>query len=594
MQSSTVTAALQDALEKGDIVELEQAITAAEDAIHVSAYSRKTPSSPLGCLIARAKNMYLVHMNACKVYVEPLREACKELSERGIFEALVKARGAPDEVQLCMYTDLCNAESLRREIIEAQRLAVQLLDSTSAQEVDDFLTECSPFLEDRTILALVQKREDLIRETRRRTLGRATTTPQRAGAAKFMLNPSGRERNHRDPPECPRRFELEDDCVSPVTGRHARSAYCSSSGDGPTSYGRRAVCSEPSEEVASSSNSARAAYPAVCDALEKARDSGLERAIMEGASPWMQTVRALRQQAYEAVVCHEHNTRRHLEDAEEDGRAELYRSEMLSRVRRWTAAAEVFSAHHGEKKAAPKGDGEAGSTPRRPVLPLATVLPAPSPACPPSPPASRSQAATVAAADTVNQPLTRVHATNSLSAYAFHTGVRTLTPTRYSRAGAEATVEGAVLGNGVRHRVAEELHTPRLSRDTPNISPIKDMSTTSGAVSLSEQDPLYHRDNTKTEWGDALERGTPRGKVSGGSTSAAAGILAGSSTTTAMLPSLELRRIQARLRAVLQEEDIHRRDIEGTEDFDRSVFLFPVSARIALLRRTEAQRVRAF
>lgn len=594
MQSSTVTAALQDALEKGDIVELEQAITAAEDAIHVSAYSRKTPSSPLGRLIARAKNMYLVHMNACKVYVEPLRKACKELSERGIFEALVKARGAPDEVQLCMYTDLCNAESLRREIIEAQRLAARLLDSTSAQEVDDFLTECSPFLEDRTILALVQKREDLIREARRRTLGRATTTPLRTGAAKFVSNPPGRERHYRDPLECVRRFELEDDCVSPVTGRHKRLAYRSSSGDGPTCYGGCAVSSEPSEGVASSSSSARAAYPALCDALEKTRDSALERTIMEGASPWMQTVCALRQQAYEAAVYQEHSTRRQLEDSEEDGRAELYRSEMLSRVLRWTAAAEVFSAHHGEKKAAFKGDSEAGPTPQKPVAPLATVFPAPSLAFPPSLSATRSQAATVATADIANQPLTGVHMTNSLSAYAFRSGSRMLTPTRYSRPGAEATVEGAVLGSGLRQRVAEELHTPRLSRDTPNISPIKDMSTTSGVASWSEQDPLYHRDNTKTEWGDGLERGTPRGKLSGGSASAAPDTLAGSSTATAMLPSLELRRVQARLRAVLQEEDIHRRDIEGTEDFDRSVFLFPVSARIALLRRTETQRVRAF
>ncbi|GET89698.1 hypothetical protein, conserved [Leishmania tarentolae] len=588
MQSSTVTAALQDALEKGDIVELAQAITAAEDAIHVSAYLRKTSFSPLGSLIAQAKKMYQVHMNACKGYVEPLREACKKLSERGILEALVKARGAPDEVQLCMYTDLCNAESLRREIIEAQRLAVRLLDSTSAQEVDNFLTECSPFLEDRTILALVQKREDLMREEKRRRFGRGTTTPLRAAHTESVLNAPRREWNNHHALKGLRYLELEDKGVLPVNGRQKLMADCSCTTESPASYGAL------SEEVASGSRSARAAYAAPSDTPSKAQDSTLRRTIMEGVSPWMQTVRALQQKAYDAVVHQEQNTRRELEDAEEDGRTELYRREMRSRVRHWTAEADVFSAQHEDRKAARKGGNGAGVTPETLVPPPATVAPTSSLACLPTPAASTSQAAVVSAAGTANQPRTPVHTTKSPSVYTFGSGARKLTSTCYSRAGAEATGEGAIIGSAVRHRVAEDFQTPRLFRDTPNISPIRDMSTTSGVASLSEQDPLYRCDNTRREWGDRLERGTPWGKISGGCVNGAADTLSGPSMATAMLPSLELRRIQARLRAVLQEEDIHRRDIEGTEDFDRSVFLFPVSARIALLRRTEAQQVPSF
>ncbi|CAJ1028859.1 hypothetical protein Q4I30_004992 [Leishmania utingensis] len=584
MQSTSVTAALQDALEKGDIVELEQAITAAEDAIHVSAYARKTSCSPLGTLIARAKQMHHVHMKACKSYVEPLRKACRELSERGIFEALVKARGAPDEVQLCMYTDLCNAESLRREITEAQRLGVRLLDSTSAQEVDDFLTECSPFLEDRTILALVQKREDLLREERRRKIGGEPTTPLRAGATNCARNAAWRD---HDPLESLSHFEREQEGGLPGAGRYKQLMYRSSSNGGRA--GRKGV----SEEVAGSSAGARGAYPALCDALEKAHDSDLERTIMEGSSPWMQTIRALLQQGCEKVMCQEHSTRRQLESAEEDGRAEVYRSEMLSRVQRWTTAAAVFSTFHGEKQVEPKSDRGNGVTPWRASSFHTRTSPTLSRAPMPSSPAHASQAATEAA-HPANRPLPPVYAMHSPPAYTFRPGERQRTPTRSSCVDTEAAAEGPILGSAVHHRVVEELHTPHMFRDTPNISPIKEISTASGAASLPEQDQVDRHSSTKPGGGDRPERGTPRGGVSEDSASAAAATLVWSPRTAAVLPSLELRRIQARLRAVLQEEDIHRRDIEGTEDFDRSVFLFPVSARIALLQRTEAQRRRTF
>ncbi|KAG5475802.1 hypothetical protein CUR178_03515 [Leishmania enriettii] len=586
MYSSTITAALKDALEKGDIVELEQAITAAEDAILVSAKSRKTSSSSLDSLIARAKKMYHVHRGACRVYVEPLRKACKDLNERGIFEALVKARSAPDEVQLCMYTDLCNAESLRREIAEAQRLGARLMDSTSAQELDDFLTECSPFLEDHTVLALVQRREDLIREERRLKFGGSAAAPLRESATKFVATAAGRDRDSCRPRGSHGRCELRDEGVSPVSRHQQRPAHrSSSSGDGITSYGGRAYRNGSSEALPTCSSVAGAAYPALRDALEKTLDSDLQRAITEGAAPWMQTVRALRQHASGEVVRQEHNTRQQLEDAERDERAELYRNEMLSRVQDWAAEVMLCSVSQ-EHKAAAKCDCRVSVTPQRPLSPLKAALPAPSLR------ARASLGAAAAAADAVHEPSPQVCAAHALAAYTLRPGARQLTPTRPSRVFAEAAAGGAVLGSAVSHRAAEDFQTPRMFRDTPNISPIKDLSTASGAASLSEQDQLYQRGNTKRGGEDRLRRGTPRERASVESDSAAIDTLAGSSTGTAVSPSLELRRIQARLRAVLQEEDIHRRDIEGTEDFDRSVFLFPVSARIALLRHTEAQRRR--
>ncbi|KAG5499201.1 hypothetical protein JIQ42_04013 [Leishmania sp. Namibia] len=586
MYSSTITAALKDALEKGDIVELEQAITAAEDAILVSANSRRTSSSSLGSLIARAKNMYHVHREACRVYVEPLRKACKDLNERGIFEALVKARSAPDEVQLCMYTDLCNAESLRREIAEAQRLGARLLDSRSAQEVDNFLTECSPFLEDHTILALVQRREDLIREERRLKFQGSPTAPLRESAAKFVATAAGRDRDSCRPRGSHGRCELKDEGVSPVSRHQQRPAHrSSSSGGGITSYGGHAHCNGSSEAPPTCSSVAGAAYPALRDALAKTLDSDLQRAISEGAAPWMQTVRALRQHASAEVVSQEHNTRRQLEDAEGDERAELYRNEMLSRVQDWAGEVMLCSVSQ-EHKAAAKGDCRVNVTPPGPLSPLKAALPAPSLR------ARASPAAAEAAADTDHEPSPQVCAAHALAAYTLRPGAQQLTPTRPSRAYAEAAAGGAVLGSAVGHRVAEEFQTPRIFRDTPNISPIKDLSTASGAASLSERDQLYQRGNTKRGWEDRLRHGTPRERASVESDSAAVDTLAGSSTGTDVSPPLEVRRIQARLRAVLQEEDIHRRDIEGTEDFDRSVFLFPVSARIALLRHTEAQRRR--
>ncbi|KAK7201801.1 hypothetical protein NESM_000246500 [Novymonas esmeraldas] len=577
MQSiSACAAALRDALEKGDVVELEQAITAAEDTAHAAPHARKAPSSSsLGSLITQAKDMYLVHMEACRPYLKPLRRACKELSERGIFEALVKARGAPDEVQLCMYTDLCNAESLRHEIVEAQRLALQLLDSTSAEDLDDFLNECSPFLEDRTILALVQKREDLLRAERRRALGAATTTPLRVGGSRGPAATGWLERSGRDPLEELGRVTVEDDGVPPLSSR----AHRASTRDSATRHTPQR--SESSEDRARSSSTAPSAYPALRDALDRAHDAGLQRAVAEGASPWMQGMRAVRHQVYEEVARDEGDARRQLEEAEMEVRADAYALEMVARARWWwSAPAPESTAPNGRSRSRtpppPPPEKEVAPV-RRPPPPGTEMPPPPALTRLPSPPARAApQASHGGVAGAVHQSVSsHVYATHSLAAFALRpAGGRQPTPTRPPRGGAAAAAaavaDGAIVGgNAVRHRVADELHTPRALRDTPNISPIKDMSTASGRVSLSEQDHLYPRGNTRHMDSTAV-----------------------ASHPLDLSPPLELRRIHARLRGMLQEEDIHRRDIEGTEDFDRSVFLFPVSARIALLRRTEAQRVR--
>ncbi|KAG5501402.1 hypothetical protein JKF63_03215 [Porcisia hertigi] len=596
MSSPAVTAALQDALEKGDIVELEQAIKAAEDDVHVSAHARKTPSSSLRSLIARAKNMYLVHMDACKTFVRPLRKACKELNEHGIFEALVKARRAPDEVQLCMYTDLCNAESLRREIMEAQRLGVRLQESTSAKEVDDFLTECSPLLDDRTILALVERREVLLREKKQHQAMRSFTTPLRGGAPGFARSAAERERNGHGVLEGLGRCELDDKGVSPVIEDRLRSAYRTSrSGDDNRTVGHsvRVGHSRSSEKVAHSSSSASTAYAELRNTVNKVGCCDLQGVITEGASPWMQAMRALHQQAYEEVVRAEHKVRQQLEDAEEDARVGAYREEICSRVQHWRAADAVFDAGHAGRRALPQGDDIAGVTQRRCFSDAKHVSATPAPGGSPPSPSRGSYAATEAETNT-DDPTMRVYATQSLTAYTFRPKAPQLTPTRSSRGGTASAVEGAILGSAVRQRAAEEFNTPRMFRETPNISPIKEISTVSGVASLSDQDQPHHRSNGRLCWGDGLVRGSPSEGIAVSSSHTAADTLVGSSAVPPLSLSLELRRIQARLRAVQQEEEIHRHDIEGTEDFDRSVFLFPVSARISLLRRTAASQRRCF
>ena len=647
MSASSVSAALQDALEKGDVVELEQAIVAAENALNVASRSRKASSS-LGNLIARAKDMYLVHMEACRPYVKPLRKACKELNERGIFEALVRARGAPDEVQLCMYTDLCNAESLRHEIVEAQKVAVQLLDATSSDDIDNFLNECSPFLEDRTILSLVQKREDLLREEKRRQAGRMT--PLRGASRGGGGNGGSMQRSRCDPLENLGRYEVEDEGMSPVNGAASlratmtplRPATTGSASRHLLESGRRV--GTPRENVSPRSSArAPAVYPVIRSAIDAARDAGLQRAVEAGTSPWMQAVRSLRLQAYEEVAREERESRRHLEEGEIENRAQLYRAEMLQRVQCWVDTAGVFrnnsendscdgseeegKAQEVEKQqrgsdlsGAPptglKSDASWVRLPAPPPLPTAATVSAAA-----AGPSSVSAAGSSSGARAGNTP-TRVYA-HSLAAFPLRASsstqkqqqplIPTLATTRTRRSDtAERAAEGAILGSAVRARLAGASQpsspaahtiaaavaaatsvaqrTPRMSRDTPNISPIKETSTASGIGSMWEQDAMYHRGETRPGWGDKSERdATPRHRDSAGSAATTASTIASS---MAAPPTLELRRIQARLRAVLQEEDIHRRDIEGTEDFDRSVFLFPVSARIAMLRRTAADRLR--
>ncbi|KPA73482.1 hypothetical protein ABB37_09802 [Leptomonas pyrrhocoris] len=628
MSVTAVSAALRDALEKGDVIELEQALVAAEDAMHASPHARKASSS-LGNLIARAKDMYLVHMEACRRYVKPLRKACKELNERGIFEALVQARGAPDEVQLCMYTDLCNAETLRHELVEAQKVAVQLLDATSSDDIDNFLSDCSPFLEDRTILVLVQRREDLLREEKRRQAGRMT--PLRS-ASRGMGGSA--QRGRRDPLEDMGRYELEDAGTSPVNGPprsaapyDAGTTITSSASRRMTEGGRRAG-TPLAHAVPRNSGVGSEAYPTIRYAMDTARDSGLQRVMAEGSSPWMQAMRTLRQQAYEEVEREEKATRRRVEDVEVDGRARLYRAEMLGRVQCWADATLLGEKHpngtfSGDDETTVGGEAKAqNSTRQEKETEMRASAAAPSTA--PKPETSRvrlplSAAAPAASSVPVssinhqagNTP-TRVYS-HSLSAYSLRPPpppqlfLRTpLNRTPRSGDAEEATpAEGAILGRALRAQLASAPRgsrvphsssaaaqsTPRMSRDTPNISPIKETSTTSGGASVWDQDPLFHRGEAKPGWGDGPEgRTTPRRRDS--KSSAGTNTPSVTSFPADASPTLALRRIQARLRAVLQEEDIHRRDIEGTEDFDRSVFLFPVSARIAMLRRTTANRLR--
>lgn len=600
MSTSALSAVLQDALEKGDVVELESAIVEAEDAMHVSSQSRKSAgSSALASLVARAKDMYLMHMEACRPYVKPLRKACKELNERAIFEALVRARSAPDEVQLCMYTDLCNAETLRNELVATQKAALQVLDATHSSDIDHFVGQCSNFMEDRTLVALVQKREDLLRAERRREAGRMTPlrSASRGGGSPY--------RGRRDPLEDWGRYENADEGISPVKATPRTWT--------PHRISDSATRSTPAENVAPHSSSAVAAaaapsaYPAALHVLEKNLDGGLQRAVEAGSSPWMQAMRSLRQQGFDEVARTERDARQRLEEAEIDTRALMYRAEMLERVQCWADTVAFAQENESEEGLFGKGEEEEGKGVGAAPRPSSS---APSPARLPPPPAvppTHPNATTATTSNSgnnraTNSTPTRVYA-QALAAYPLRSQHQQQqqqqsyapSPPRAAHAGGIGAADGAILGSALRSRLATTPSsaaavqgTPRLLRDTPNISPIKEVSTTSGVASIWEHDATYHRGETKPGW----ETGTPRRRDSTGSSATTLTSAVASSLATG--PSLEQRRIQARLRAVLQEEDIHRRDIEGTEDFDRSVFLFPVSARIAMLRRSSVSRLRLY
>lgn len=158
---------LQDALEKGDVLELETAIAAAQQAIQQNrTHSGASHASHMSKLLAEATVAYVDHVAACAPYLKPLRRACKELSERAIFDALLSVRSAPESIQLYMYSDIRKAEDMRTTMVQAHKDALEILETDDWVVLDEFLTEKASILPDRTILALVQKREELLKAER--------------------------------------------------------------------------------------------------------------------------------------------------------------------------------------------------------------------------------------------------------------------------------------------------------------------------------------------------------------------------------------------------------------------------------------------
>lgn len=526
---------LMDALEKGDVVELQEAIVAAEDSLHLSPHARQS-SSTLSRLIAKAKDAYLIHMNACRPYVKPLRRACSELNERSIFAAVLKARDAPADVQLFMYTDICKAESLRSDLIAAQQAAVAVMDSQSSSDVDRFLTEYSPLLEDRTLLALVQRREDL-----RRMEG--------STAQKQQQQPRG----HRG---------------------DTRSEWAAASASKSNEWSEL----QQSSGGRQGSTAATFSVPYTSSVNFNYADSR-RRVVEDTQTPWVRALHAMQLHAEIGVQREEEQSRCEAVLQEEVHRIRLYQLEMRHRAVQLTGGMSLgldyMSENGGREKLS--SDEDDGPVP---------VSPQHCPSSTPRPPNIMRRDQPLKQSPVMHSGAAEQHTLMAMKTPSFQTAEVQL----YSDSQA-AVLEYGNGGRGIDGGIGVKLHPPAASMqhfdgDTPNISPIKENSVAGRAVSFSDADPLLsNRVEQAPEVSQRFRDAGERRELSIAQKS-------GDTVSTEVLSAaMQQKRLQARLRAVLQEEDIHRRDIEGTQDFDCNVFLYPVLARISMLRRAEAQRL---
>lgn len=151
---------LKDALEYGDVAELQ-------DAIRHAQATALPPSAGADKLLARARHTFRRHLSACKAYLQPLRRACTTRQAREVRHALMRAHAAPAQVKLYMYTYLMQAEVLHGELVAAHSAAQDLLRCRDCGELDIFLQTRARWLSDAMILKLVERRDRLQRRTHR-------------------------------------------------------------------------------------------------------------------------------------------------------------------------------------------------------------------------------------------------------------------------------------------------------------------------------------------------------------------------------------------------------------------------------------------
>ncbi|ORC91534.1 Trichohyalin [Trypanosoma theileri] len=158
---------LENVLESGDVRELESAIVSAQNSIINSANFHQQ-NTDLGDILLRCRKALVNNLEECKTLLKPLRRACRHFDEEELTNTLQKIYREPPEVRRYMRTDILEAEALRHRMLDAAEKAHKILECTNWKEVEHFLDANTAILPDRTVLALLRRREELLAELRRK------------------------------------------------------------------------------------------------------------------------------------------------------------------------------------------------------------------------------------------------------------------------------------------------------------------------------------------------------------------------------------------------------------------------------------------
>ncbi|RNF23771.1 Trichohyalin [Trypanosoma conorhini] len=156
---------LEDALDSGDVLELERAIVSAQSTLFASPQQRRESNYLSGALL-KCRKALVQHLEECGSLLKPLRRACRNLDEEALNDALRKVQLAPSELRRYMRTDIQQAEALRSRMRRAAEEAHMLLNCSDWREIEHFLDANTAILSDQTVVALMRRREALFAQRR--------------------------------------------------------------------------------------------------------------------------------------------------------------------------------------------------------------------------------------------------------------------------------------------------------------------------------------------------------------------------------------------------------------------------------------------
>ncbi|RNF00892.1 putative Trichohyalin [Trypanosoma rangeli] len=156
---------LEDALDSGDVLELERAIISVQNPVFASPHRRRE-NNYLNDILLKCRKALVQHLEECGSLLKPLRRACRNLDEEALREALRKVHLAPSELRRYMHTDIQQAEALHSRMLHAADQAHMLLNCSDWREIEHFLDANTAILPDRTVVALMRRREALFAQRR--------------------------------------------------------------------------------------------------------------------------------------------------------------------------------------------------------------------------------------------------------------------------------------------------------------------------------------------------------------------------------------------------------------------------------------------